>query len=137
MDKDCLFCKIVIGEISSDKVFEDADFIAIADIQPVNLGHILLIPKKHSRNLFDTSEELLEKIGPHLQALAVAVKAATRADGINIVMNNEPAAGQLIMHTHFHIIPRFTGDGFEHWHGKTVPTPAELTQITEKIKSQL
>lgn len=137
MNNDCLFCKIVAGEIPAGKVFEDNDFIAILDINPVNLGHILLIPKTHSTNLLDISAELLTKAGPHLQALAKAVKTATGADGINIGMNNESAAGQLIMHTHFHIIPRFTDDGFEHWHGKTKPTPEELIMIGEKIKSAL
>ncbi|MDO8183561.1 MAG: HIT family protein [bacterium] len=137
MDPNCLFCKIVAGEIPADKVFEDEDFIGIVDIKPVNLGHILLVPKVHSRNLLDMSEELLQKAGPHLQTLATAVKTATQADGINIHMNNEPAGGQLIFHTHFHIIPRFEGDGFEHWHGKTVPTPEELTSIGENIKHRM
>ncbi len=135
MDQDCLFCKIVAGEIPSYKIFEDDDFMAITDIQPVNLGHALLIPKAHYKNLFDLPDRLLGGLGVHLQKLALAIKTATAADGINLGMNNETAAGQLIFHAHFHIIPRFTGDGFEHWHGQTKPTPEDLTAITEKIKS--
>lgn len=136
MNTDCLFCKIVSGEIPAEKVWEDESFMAIVDIKPVNLGHLLLIPKTHSTNLLDMSEELLSQVGPRLQTLAKAVKVATQADGINIGMNNEAAAGQLIMHTHLHIIPRFKGDGFEHWHGQEV-TADDLKTISEKIKLAL
>ena len=127
---------MVTGEIPVEKVWEDESFMAIVDIKPVNLGHLLLIPKIHSTNLLDMGEELLSQVGPHLQTLAKVVKAATQADGINIGMNNGEAAGQLIMHAHFHIIPRFKGDGFEHWHGKEVAVE-DLKTIGEKIKLAL
>jgi histidine triad (HIT) family protein len=136
MDTNCLFCKIVAREIPAEKVWEDESFMAIVDIKPINLGHLLLIPKTHSTNLLDMSEKLLSQVGPRLQTLAKAVKAATGADGINIGMNNERAAGQLIMHSHFHIIPRFEGDGFEHWHGKEVMAD-DLKNIGEQIKLAL
>ena len=134
MDTNCLFCKMVTGEIPVEKVWEDESFMAIVDIKPINLGHLLLIPKTHSNNLLDMPEEALTKVGHHLQNLAKAVKDATQADGINIGMNNEAAAGQLIMHAHFHIIPRFKGDGFEHWHGKEVAVE-DLKDIRQKISS--
>lgn len=132
MNNNCLFCKIVAGEIPSYKVFEDEGWVGIVDIEPINLGHVLLIPKTHSVNLLDMPGNLLTQVGPHLQTLAKAVKEATGADGINIGMNNDPAAGQLIMHPHFHIMPRFKDDGFEHWHGKEV-TPEQLEQIRQRI----
>jgi histidine triad (HIT) family protein len=137
MDKDCLFCKIVAGEIPADKVFEDEDFIAVIDIKPVNLGHVLLIPKAHYRNLLDLPADILDKLGAHLQKLSLAVKQATGADGINIGMNNEPAAGQLIFHQHSHIMPRFTDDGFRHWQGKEDYTPEDFKKIAEEIKKNL
>ena len=137
MDKDCLFCKIVAGEIPADKVFEDEDFIAVIDIKPVNLGHVLLLPKKHYRNLLDLPADILDKLGAHLQKLSLAVKQATGADGINIGINNEGAAGQLIFHQHSHIMPRFADDGFRHWQGKENYTSEDFKKITEEIRQQL
>ena len=119
-----------------EKIFEDENFFAILDIKPVNLGHVLLIPKAHHQNLFDLPDNLLRDLGLHIQKLAKAVKEATDADGINIGMNNEPAAGQLVMHQHTHIIPRFSGDGFEHWHGQEAKAE-ELQAMREKIKTCL
>lgn len=121
----------------ADKLFEDADFIGIVDIQPINLGHALLIPKAHFSNLLDLPPDLLIKLGAHLQTLSRAVKEATEADGVNVMMNNERAAGQLIFHQHTHIIPRFTNDGFEHWHGQVKPSQEELESIKQKIKLAL
>ena len=135
MEKDCLFCKIIKGEIPADKVFEDEDFIAIIDIKPVNLGHVLLMPKRHYRNLLDLPADILSKLGVHLQKLAKAVKEATSADGINIGLNNEPAAGQLIGHQHSHIMPRFEIDGYTHWRGEGNYSPEDFKTIAEKIKA--
>ncbi len=135
MYKDCLFCKIINGEITAERVFENEDFIAIIDIRPVNLGHVLLIPKKHYRNLLDLPEDILSKLGTHLQKLAIAVKEATGADGINIGLNNERAAGQLIFHQHSHIMPRFENDGLRHWPGKENYTPEDFKNIAEKIRT--
>lgn len=135
MEKDCLFCQIVAGEIPAERVFEDEDFIAIIDIKPVNLGHVLLIPKRHYRNLLDLPADILNKLGNHLQKLALAVKEATGADGINIGLNNEPAAGQLIFHQHSHIMPRFENDGFKHWLGKENIPLEDFKTIAEKIKA--
>ncbi len=132
---DCLFCKIIAGEIPATKVFEDDSFIAILDINPVHPGHTLLVPKTHSRNVLKMERETLSSLGGHIAQLSKAVKKATNADGINVIMNNEPAAGQIVFHTHIHIIPRFDGDGFKHWHGQTKPTPEENSQIQEKIKT--
>ncbi|MBP9856303.1 MAG: HIT family protein [Candidatus Pacebacteria bacterium] len=137
MNTDCLFCKIVAGEIPSYKIFEDADFIGIVDIQPVNLGHALLIPKKHVINLLDMPADLLAKLGTHLQTLSQAVKEVVQADGVNVIMNNERAAGQLIFHQHSHIIPRFTNDGLEPWHNKVKPTPEELEATRQKLSDNL
>ncbi len=137
MNTDCLFCKIVAGEIPSYKIFEDADFIGIVDIQPVNLGHALLIPKKHVINLLDMPADLLAKLGTHLQTLSQAVKEVVQADGVNVIMNNERAAGQLIFHQHSHIIPRFKDDGLEPWHNKVKPTLEELEEVRQKINLAL
>lgn len=134
--KDCLFCKIVAGEIPSIKIYEDDDILAFSDIRLVNPGHILLVPKKHSRNIFDTENEVLKKISLGLKKLSIAVKNGMGTDGINIHMNNEPAAGQVIFHTHIHIIPRFEGDNLKMWQGKEY-REKDKQNFAEKIKSQL
>jgi histidine triad (HIT) family protein len=134
---DCLFCKIIAGEIPATKIFEDDEYLAILDINPVNFGHALLIPRLHYSNLLQMPDGALANIGSHLKLIGNALKEATQADGINIIANNEAAAGQLIFHTHIHIIPRYTDDGFKHWHGHTKPTPEELTLTAAKIVAVL
>ncbi len=137
METDCIFCKIIAGDIPADKVYEDNDWLAVLDINPVNLGHTLLLPKAHHRNLFDLPAELLIKLGPVLQKLARAIKDGTKADGLNIGWNNEPAAGQLVFHSHVHLIPRFDGDGFIHWHGQGGYTKEDFAETQEAIKKSL
>ena len=133
---DCLFCKIIEEDIPSAKIYEDKDTFAFLDINPVNPGHTLVVPKKHYRNIFDIPEETLCDMMQTAKKLAKAVKEATGSDGINIGISNEKAAGQEVFHIHIHIIPRFQGDGFKHWPG-TSSTESERKKIAEKIKKQL
>lgn len=133
---DCIFCKIVKGEIPADKVYEDENILAFLDITPVNPGHVLLIPKEHYKNLYDLPDETLKQLAPIIKKLSVAVKKSVNADGINIHMNNDKPAGQLVPHAHFHIIPRFINDGREHWHGKPY-NKNESSEIASKIKKFL
>jgi len=135
--EDCLFCKISAGSTPAEKVYEDEDFIAFLDIKPVNLGHTLLVPKEHSRNILDMSDTSLQKTGPLLKKLSAVVKEATQADGITIGWNNEAAGGQLIFHTHIHIMPRFTNDGHVHWKGKENISAEEFSQTGTAIRSLL
>lgn len=135
--EDCLFCKIVRGEIPSHKVYEDEAFVAFLDINPVNPGHTLIVPKEHSENILDMSEAPLTGIGAIIQKIARAVKTATEADGINVTMNNGQAAGQLVPHAHTHVIPRISADGYEQWKGKVKPTDEEFTATKEKIIENL
>lgn len=134
--EDCIFCKIIKGEIPCHKVYEDEVFLAFLDIKPINLGHTLLLPKDHHRNLFDLPEEVLSKIGPVIQKIAVAVKDASKAEGINIGWNNESAAGQLVFHSHTHIMPRFKNDGYEHWRGQEYGEHV-LAEMGDEIERRL
>lgn len=134
---DCLFCKIIAHELPCHQVYEDNNWLAFLDINPVNLGHTLLLPKQHHRNLLDLPENLLREVGPLIQKITLAVKEATQADGINIGWNNEPSAGQIIFHSHIHIIPRFEGDGFIHWQSKDGITEESLVLMKTKITSVL
>jgi len=114
----CIFCKIIKGEVPADKIYEDDKFLAFLDITPVNLGHTLLIPKEHHKDLFEIPDDTLCEIGPVIKKIAIAVKEGTKADAINIGMNNGPVAGQVVFHAHIHIMPRFSNDGYKLWHGK-------------------
>ncbi len=133
----CLFCKIIDGEIPSTKVYEDDTVLAFLDIHPVNIGHTLVIPKAHHTNLYETEDKTLAHMMTVVKKLSIAVKGALNADGINIEMNNEAGAGQLIFHTHIHIIPRFSGDGLKHWPSARGYNEGEATEVSTKIKTHL
>lgn len=134
---DCLFCKIAAEEIPCTKVYEDDTVLAFLDIHPVNIGHTLVIPKIHHVNLYDASDETLAHMMPVIKKLSIAVKGALNADGINIEMNNEAGAGQLIFHTHIHIIPRFSDDGLKHWPSPRGYNEGEAAEVSTKIKMHL
>lgn len=133
---DCLFCNIGEEKTLSTKVYSDEYTYAFLDINPVNPGHTLLIPKKHSRNLFDIDDETLQQLTVVLKKLSIAIKDGVNADGINIHINNEPAAGQVVFHTHLHIIPRFSTDNIKTWKGKKYKE-GEMEKVAKKIKKQL
>ncbi len=133
---DCLFCKISAGEIPSTKIYEDDTVYAFLDITPINRGHTLVIPKKHFRNALAMSEDEFADLNKKVLFLAKKIKEALNADGINISYNNEPAAGQVIFHTHAHIIPRFKNDGFHHWKGAPYEN-GEEKEVADKIKNAL
>ena len=134
---DCIFCKIIAGEIPAEKVYEDKRIVAFLDMHPVNIGHTLVLPKAHYTNIYDTPDEEMERMSIVIKKLSIAIKKAVHADGINIEMNNEPVAGQLIFHTHIHIVPRFEGDGFQHWHGPRPYHEGEMAGTRKKIQEEL
>lgn len=134
--ENCVFCKIIAGEIPSNRIYEDEHFVAFVDIKPVNLGHTLVVPKNHATDLFSLSAEDLGLIGVFTQKVAAAVKAGTKADGINLGMNNGEAAGQLVPHAHIHVIPRFIDDGLKHWPSQDW-TQEKLNETAEKIRASI
>ena len=111
MQNDCLFCKIIAGEIPAHKVYEDGLFLAIMDAFPTTRGHVLILPKTHAQDLYDLPAETAAAILPLAQKLAARIKAAFEPNGLNIIQNNGAAAGQAIFHYHMHLIPRWEGDG--------------------------
>jgi histidine triad (HIT) family protein len=113
-DPACVFCKIVRGEIPSARVLETEEAVAFLDIGPLNPGHTLIVPRSHHADLTDLPEVLSAHLGALLPRLCRAVKTATGAPALNVVINNGRAAGQTIGHCHWHIIPRFRGDPV-HW----------------------
>lgn len=132
---DCLFCKIVSGEIPCYKVYEDKHCLAFLDIRPLNPGHTLVIPKQHSKNILEIDEKTLQEIIIIVKRLSNKIKTVLQCDGINIMINNEPAAGQIVFHTHIHIIPRFKDDGLRQWEGNIQQTDGEL-KTTAKLINQ-
>ena len=106
LDKDCLFCKIIRGEIPSYTVFENDDVKAFLDISQVNPGHTLMVPKKHIVNLFDYTKEDAQRYLQYIPEIANAIKAAfPNVTAMNITTNNGKAANQVVMHSHIHFIP--------------------------------
>lgn len=133
---DDIFAKIIAREIPAEIIFEDEETIAILDVHPVNPGHTLVIPKKTVVNALDADEATFLAVMKTVHRLAPAVQRATGARGINVHINNEPAAGQVVPHLHVHIIPRHEGDGYEHWHGKEY-APGEKEKTAEAIRAAL
>jgi histidine triad (HIT) family protein len=109
-DPDCIFCRIVAGEIPSTKVWEDDDTIAFMDINPAHPGHVLVIPKAHHTNLFETPDAVLGPVLATARRVARAVHRALAPDGLNLVQANGPGAAQSVEHFHVHVLPRRIGD---------------------------
>ena len=107
MKNNCVFCAIAANEIPSFKVYEDDLVLAYLDINPFSKGHTLVIPKEHSSGLLDTSDETLAALVARVKKVASHLKATHPCDGFNILQNNGEAAGQTVMHIHFHIVPRY------------------------------
>ncbi len=135
---DCIFCKIIAGEIPCFKVYEDNDVLAFLDIKPATKGHALVIPKQHFENVFDVSEDALQKVILAAKKLSVKIKEALKVDGIRLSQSNGRAAGQEVMHFHLHVIPRYENDGLGTNPVQTLQLPQadfeELEKVAEKIK---
>ncbi|MFH0832893.1 MAG: HIT domain-containing protein [Candidatus Aenigmatarchaeota archaeon] len=146
MATDCIFCKIISGDIAAERIYEDDYFLAFLDVNPVVEGHILLIPKKHCETIYDLGEGEVEKIGEAIQTVSNKLKSIF-GPNINIVNTSGKYASQSILHFHFHLIPRRSGDrlwdgeksriildrssGFE----RIKPTKEQLKKLAEEIKS--
>lgn len=135
-DPQNLFGKILRGEFSSHKVYEDDVVLAVMDVFPQSRGHLLVIPKAASRNLLDADPVALSAAMPLVQKLARAVTAATRADGLRLVQYNEAPAGQTVFHLHFHLIPVYAGVEIGR-HGGGKADDAELAELAKRIAAAL
>ena len=110
MATDCLFCKIVNGEIPSTKIYEDDDVIAFLDISQTTIGHTLVVPKQHFDNFLTTNKDIMHKVMDVAQRIGQAEIAMLGAKGVNILTNVNKEAGQSIYHFHVHFIPRYSRD---------------------------
>ena len=136
-DPDCIFCRIVAGEIPSFKLLEDDRVLSFMDINPANEGHCLVIPKAHAPNLFESDDGSIAAIATACRRVADAVRRTLDPPGINLMQANGPAAGQSVFHLHFHVIPRRADDGLLfNWD----PQPGDLDAIgrlAERIRANL
>jgi histidine triad (HIT) family protein len=133
---DCIFCKIVNGEIPAAKVFENEHVMAFLDISQVTKGHTLVIPKVHKENLFELTPDIAKNLFESVPAIANALKEEYKPLGLNLVNNNGEQAGQTVYHFHMHLIPRYgQGDGFGAvWKTNTSDyTPQTLKEMAANI----
>ena len=130
-DANCLFCKIVAGELPSSKVAEDDLTLAFMDINPWTRGHTLVISKEHAATFFDLSEQAAVAVIKTAHMLAPAVKAAVEAEGMNLFQSNGKAAWQQVDHFHLHLIPRWFQDSLT---PPTKPQPGNLEEISQTAK---
>ncbi|MBI2355843.1 MAG: HIT family protein [Candidatus Doudnabacteria bacterium] len=136
MSEQCIFCKIVNKEIPAEIVYEDDSVVAFLDIRPVSKGHTLVVPKKHSNDFLSTEDDVLEALIPEIKKIGAAVMKAVGAHGMNISTNHGAAAGQVVFHLHFHLIPRFSNDNLMPWpHGDSEPKNRQ--ELAEEIKKLL
>jgi histidine triad (HIT) family protein len=110
MDADCIFCKILAGELPAEVVQEDEHTLAFMDINPWTRGHALVIPREHSRNLYEIGDGPLAHTGSAAKRLALTMRERLDCDGVNLVNSCEPAAWQTVFHFHMHVIPRYHDD---------------------------
>lgn len=134
----CVFCSIVSRRLTSVDVYEESDFMVIMDKYPINVGHTLIITKRHYDNLLSMSPADVGKLYSLVPRLAKAILSAVKADGFNVGQNNGRAANQIVPHVHVHIIPRFNEQTEnEKWPTRRVASYTELQIVAKKIKMLL
>ena len=133
---DCIFCKIIRGELPATKVYEDEQCVAFLDIHPTAPGHTLVVPKTHGEDLLGCAPEAAASMIKAAQKIAPAIAKATGAEGFNLGVNNGRAAGQIIFHLHMHIIPRRSDDGLKSW-GHRDYAEGEMVRIADQIRARL
>jgi len=133
----CVFCKIVAGQIPCFKLHEDADTLAFLDINPVNPGHALVIPKAHAANLMESEEADLAAVMRSVRRVARAVERAVAPHGINLLQANGEGALQSVFHFHMHVIPRVKGDDLQMNWALKAGDRAALAAMAERIRAAL
>jgi histidine triad (HIT) family protein len=135
---DCIFCKIVAGEIPAVKVLDEEKVLAFMDINPACRGHILVVPKRHAENIFEISEADLSAVMGAVKRCAATAQEALGAEGITVLQLNGRASDQLVPHLHVHIMPRWENDGLtvSNWEMKSGDMD-ELQDIADRVKEHL
>ncbi len=132
---DCIFCKILNGDLPSARVYEDDAAVAFLDIFPFTKGHTLVVPREHVGMLPEMAPEHLARLITVVQNIARRVMKAVECDGFNLLQNNGPCAGQTVSHVHFHIVPRFNGTPVQWTPNANLYAPGEMDAIARKIRA--
>jgi histidine triad (HIT) family protein len=135
MTEPCTFCKIVRKEAPASYVYEDEKVTAFLSTRPVNVGHTLVVPRKHYENIFEIPEEEVAHLSKIVKKVAYGVKKAVGAEGIRIVQNNGKAAGQVVFHLHIHIIPMYAE--YPSLHNREIREASALEGDAKRIKQFL
>lgn len=136
MAEDCIFCSIVAGDVPAEVVDRDQDTLAFMDLNPWTRGHALVIPRRHSRDLYEVPEDDLERASVAAKRLAARMRDRLGCDGVNLLNACGPAAWQTIFHFHIHVIPRYESDSL------AVPTrpqqaePDELSAVARELRGE-
>ncbi len=136
-DPDCLFCKIIEGQIPCFKVHEDEKTLAFMDINPVNPGHALVVPKFHSLDIYETPTEWLTATVVAAQMVAKAVRKTLDPHGLNLVQCNGPGAQQSVFHLHLHVLPRTEGDEAKLNWGLEPGDMGEIERLAREIRANM
>ena len=134
MADDCIFCKIVRGEVPAQIVQEDERTVAFMDISPWTRGHALVIPREHSRNLYEISEDDLHATMSAAKRLAERMRERLGCDGVNLLNSSEPAAWQTVFHFHVHVLPRFEDDGLRPPAKPQDMSEDEIAELADRIR---
>jgi histidine triad (HIT) family protein len=132
--EDCIFCKIVAGELPSEVVQEDEHTVAFMDINPWTRGHALVIPRNHSPNLYEVGEDDLRRTSSAAKRLALRMRQRLECDGVNLLNASEPAAWQTVFHFHVHVIPRYRDDPLQLPVRPRQAEPAELAEVAAELR---
>lgn len=134
-NNDCIFCKIISGNISSVTIYEDELFKVILDRGPASKGHALILPKNHYEDIYDLPNEITAKAFVLAKEMTIKMTEALKCDGFNIVQNNKEASGQTVFHFHIHLIPRFKDDDAKvGWNTHSI-TDEEMEHIAKQINA--
>lgn len=134
--RECFFCQFVSGKIETDRIYEDSDILAVLDIYPVNLGQMIVIPKKHFQYMHEIPDALLNKIFIFVKTIEPVLLEIIKAQALSIYIAQGPAAGQTVNHFSVNIIPRFEGDGARFDWERKKPSKEDLGKMAEKIREK-
>jgi histidine triad (HIT) family protein len=131
---DCIFCKVIAGEIPGERIYEDDHAISVMDINPWTRGHAVVFPREHAANLFEISDDDLQHVAVAAKRVATMMRDTLDCDGVNLLQSNGSAAWQTIFHLHVHVIPRYEGDPMQLPVRPQQAKPEELAEVAKEIR---
>ena len=132
--EDCIFCKVLAGDLPSERIYEDDHAVAVMDINPWTRGHAVVVPRRHAANLFEIEDDELAHVARAAKRVAAMMRDTLGCEGINLLQSNGPAAWQTIFHLHVHVIPRYEGDPLALPVHPQPAEPDELAAVAKEIR---